>query len=105
MNPDSVSGEILFTGLPGISTLPEFRAEGKEQVQYKERLDLFLPAKKHGIKAEDEEQKCAILLNEKGPKTYNLIRNLIAPGKPDNKSYSDICELVRIHHNPTPSRD
>ena len=35
--------------------------------------------------------------------TYQLIRNLVTPGKPTDKSFTDIVALVRDHHQPCPS--
>ena len=48
-------------------------------------------------------KKKAILLNGVGAKTYNLIRNLVAPNKPSDKTFKEIVDLVQKHHSPTPS--
>ena len=41
-------------------------------------------------------QKRAVLLSACGPKTYQLIRNLVSPAKPGEKGFVDIVELVSI---------
>ena len=38
-----------------------------------------------------------------GSKTYKLIRNLAMPGKPSDKTFKEIVELVQNHKNPKPS--
>ena len=45
----------------------------------------------------------AILLSSCGASTYQLIRNLVAPSKPIDKSFTEIVALVRDHHQPRPS--
>ena len=45
----------------------------------------------------------AILLSSCGAPTYQLIQNLVAPGKPTDKSFSEIVALVQDHHQPLPS--
>ena len=48
-------------------------------------------------------QKRAVLLSACGPKTYQLIRNLVSPAKPGEKSFGDIVKLVTRHYSPKPS--
>ena len=38
-----------------------------------------------------------------GPATYQLIRNLLAPAKPTDKTLKQIVDAVREHHHPRPS--
>ena len=45
----------------------------------------------------------AVLLSTCGPSTYRLIRNLVAPNKPTDKSYADLLKIVGLHFNPKPS--
>ncbi len=45
----------------------------------------------------------AVLLSVCGAPTYKLIRNLVVPAKPADKTYKELVELVQKHHNPTPS--
>ena len=35
--------------------------------------------------------------------TYQLIRNLVAPAKPVDKSFRELVTLVKYHHTPPPS--
>ena len=67
---------------------------------YTERLVQYFVA--NSISEEGNTRR-AILLSSCGAPTYQLIRNLVAPGKPTDKSFSEIVVLVRDHHQPRPS--
>ena len=45
-------------------------------------------------------KKGVTLLTVAGSKTYSLMRNLLAPAKPAEKSFNDIVETVRDHLSP-----
>ncbi len=36
-----------------------------------------------------------------GSQTYSLMRNLLSPDKPGDKSFSELVELLRNYYNPT----
>ena len=46
------------------------------------------------------EKKRAILLSSCGVDTYQLIRNLVVPEKPTERTFDQLVELVQRHHNP-----
>ena len=48
------------------------------------------------------EKKAPILLTTMGSKTYSLLRSLVSPAKPAEKSYSDIVKILQAHLNPAP---
>ena len=48
-------------------------------------------------------KKRAVLLSCCGPKTFSLIRGLVAPEKPGEKTYEALTELVGKHYSPAPS--
>ena len=73
--------------------------EDEEWVEYVERLTHYFTANE----IEDEGKQRSILLSVCGAKTYKLIRNLVAPEKPDSKSFKELAELVKNHRNPKPS--
>ena len=50
----------------------------------------------------DNRKKRAVLLSSCGAKTYKLIRNLVAPGKPTDKSFAELVNIVKNHLNPQP---
>ena len=43
-----------------------------------------------------------MLLTVVGPKTYGLIRDLLAPEKPADKAYTEIVAVMKQHLNPKP---
>ncbi|XP_043944941.1 uncharacterized protein K02A2.6-like [Protopterus annectens] len=45
----------------------------------------------------------AILLSSVGSKTYSLMRNLLSPDKPGDKSFTELTSLLQSHYNPKPS--
>ena len=49
------------------------------------------------------EKKRPILPSACGASTYQLIRNLVSPGKPTNKLFYEIIKLGKDHFDPTPS--
>ena len=61
----------------------KFDATKEDWTQYTERLDYLFVA--NGITA--AEQKRAVFLTVIGPAAFKLLRNLIAPAKPDEKDY------------------
>ena len=38
-----------------------------------------------------------------GAETYSLLRNLVAPAKPSDKSYDELVRVMNEHQNPKPS--
>ncbi|KAL5497071.1 hypothetical protein EMCRGX_G013467 [Ephydatia muelleri] len=66
---------------------------------YIERLEQYFAANEIA----DNGKKRAILLSAWGAATYRLIRTLVSPSKPGEKSFTEIVKLVSGHHNPKPS--
>ena len=50
----------------------------------------------------DENKKKVILLSAIGPTQFRLIKDLVQPENLDNKSFAQICGLLKNHHEPTP---
>ena len=78
----------------------EFNLDHEDWISYTESLTQYFMA--NGIDAEGDKYR-AILLSSCGAPTYQLIQNLVAPGKPTDKTFSQIVTLVRDHHQPRPS--
>ena len=49
---------------------------------------------------DDANKKKAILLTVIGLKVYKLLQSLVAPEMLENKSYTDLVEAMKKHHNP-----
>ena len=84
-------------------TVGVFDPSVEDWVSYSERLEQYFTANGIGTEDADLPKRRAILLSCCGPSTYQLIRNLVAPGKPTEKTFVELVELVRNHHQPTPS--
>ena len=74
-------------------------SDSEDWISYTERLELYFVA--NGI--EDATKRQAILLSVCGPSTYQLIRDLLSPTKPTDKSFAELVTLVKEHQQPAPS--
>ena len=77
----------------------EFNRGEEDWTAYCERLEQYFLA---NDVASAEKQR-AILLSVCGAATYQLVRNLVAPDKPTDKSFEELVTLVKEHHTPPPS--
>ena len=82
-----------------IGSVGEFAPDQEDWTQYAERLGHFLTA--NGI--EEAGRKRAVLLTTIGPKAYKLLRTLVSPEKPGDKTYDELVAAMQQHHNPKPS--
>lgn len=80
-------------------TIGEFNSALEDWASYAERMDSYLAANE----ITDAGKRRAVLLSTCGPSTYRLIRSLVAPNKPTDKSYADLLKIVGLHFNPKPS--
>lgn len=55
------------------------------------------------IEIDDAGRWKAILLSSVGSQTYSLMRNLVSPAKPGDKSFEELVKLLKDHFNPRPS--
>ncbi len=67
--------------------------------QYEERLGHYFTEND----ITDAGKQRAILLTVCGSKTYNLLRSLLAPTKPGEKTYDELTKLRKEHYDPKPS--
>ena len=79
-------------------TIQEFDSATEDLTAYSERLEQYFVAND----VTDAAKKRAILLSVCGT-TYKLIRSLVVPDKPTDKSYADIVSLLQNHFNPAPA--
>ncbi len=79
--------------------LQEFDKDKEEWSQYAERLEYFFVANE----VESHDRKKAILLSAMGPACYKLLRNLVAPAKPVDKTYKELVDTLKDNHEPRPS--
>ena len=67
--------------------------------EFDESMDHFFAA--NGI--DDADRKKSTFLAVIGLTTYTLLRNLVSPSKPGDKSYDQLVLVLKDHFNPTPS--
>ena len=90
---------------------PDGRAPGKiegfdpeleEWPQYVERLEHFLEA--NGIVGEaNAAKRRSTFLSVIGPAPYKLLRSLLSPARPTEKSFEELTEVLSNHYSPPPS--
>jgi len=73
--------------------------ENDSWIEYTERLKQYFAANE----ITDNNKKRVVLPSVCGAKTYKLIRNLVNPRKPTDKSFVKLVNLVKNHLNPRPS--
>ena len=71
----------------------------KDWISYVERLNQYFLAND----ITEDTKKRAIFLSVVGDMTYKLIRNLLAPDKPTDKSFQALVDILTLHLEPTPS--
>ena len=85
-----MAGMEYLIGQPGV-----FNPESETWVQYSECVAYFFQA--------NDVAEGTMLLSLMGPAAYKLLRSLIAPVKPDEKSYAELVGAMEKHHDPIPS--
>ena len=80
-------------------TIGEFDSNCEDWTSYTERLTQYFVAND----VDNAAKKRAILLSICGASTYQLIRNLVAPAKPSEKTFDALVKLVKDHLHPPPA--
>ena len=80
-----------------IGKLAEFDPGSDTVTAYVERTQLFLEANEIA-----EAKHAAVLLSAIGAKAYALLRNLLAPVPPREKTFEELVETLKSHYEPKP---
>ena len=80
-------------------SIGEFDSDKETWTAYTERLQEYFLANDVDV----AEKQRAILLSVCGAATYQLIRDLVSPARPNTKTFDEIVQLVQDHHQPPPS--
>lgn len=81
-----------------IGTLSPFDSKVQSWEEYCEIIEHFFTANY----IEDDKKK-SILLSVVGAQTYSLMRNLLSPIKPGDRTFAQLVTLLKNHFNPKPS--
>ena len=82
-----------------IGKIGEFQQGQEEWTQYCERLEHYFAA--NGVV--EEERKRSIFLTVVGPSSYKLVRSLVSPNKPGEKTLEELMTALKKYYDPTPS--
>ena len=74
-------------------------ASGEDWIQYIERMEYYFLANE----ITSTEQRQAVLLSAMGAKAYKILRNLITPATPSDKSFKELVDVMKKHFCPPPS--
>lgn len=77
----------------------DFDPKSETFTQYAERLEHFFVANN----ITRDVRKKAILLSALSPRNYQLLRSLVTPSRPDEKSFDEIVAALQEHHSPKSS--
>ena len=80
-----------------IGHLDQFDSNVEPWESFYERFEQFVKVNKL-----DDGDLVPCLLSVVGPKTYSLLRTLVAPAKPKDKSIADIKKVLNDHLSPQP---
>ena len=94
---------ILLVGMEAVlGKVDVFDTQHEEWPQYVERLDQFFEANDLTGDAKATKRR-ATFLTVIGPGPYKLLRSLISPAKPTDKTYDELVQKLTEHYSPTPS--
>jgi hypothetical protein len=80
-----------------IGNINPFESNTETWTSYQERLEQYFIV--NDIAAE---KRVAGLLTLLGERTYCHLRSLTSPAKPSEKTYKELCHLLRTHLSPKP---
>ena len=80
-------------------SIGHFDSSTEDWISYSERLEQYFIA--NDVK--EGNKKRAILLSNCGPQTYQLLKSLLTPAKPTDKSFSEIVATLKDYWQPKPS--
>ena len=80
-------------------TVGAFNNDVEDWTSYSERLEAYFTAND----VVDDTKKRSILVSSCGPQTYQLLKNLLAPKKPTEKTFQEIVAVLKDHWQPKPS--
>ena len=85
-------------GLVGlVGNISEFVPEAENISTYLERRQLYITAN-----SIPDEKKVSVLLTVVGPRIYGLLRSLVSPALPQDKTFAELLETLQSHFSPKP---
>lgn len=81
-----------------IGTIEHFSGKAEEFEIYVERLEHLFK-----VNVVTEDMKLSMFITLVGPEVYMTLRNLLAPRRPEEKSYQEVIAILRKHYSPVKS--
>ena len=78
-----------------VGTIGEFESTKEKFTSYIERVNLFLDAN-----SIPEEKKVSTLLTLIGPESYQILRSLLSPALPKDKTFEELVTVLKGHFEP-----
>ena len=85
-----------------LGQIESYDSAQEEWPQYVERLEQFFVANEITGEAKAEKRR-ATFLSVVGCSSYTLLRSLIAPAKPAEKTFEQLVEVLEKHYSPKPT--
>ena len=98
-----------MSSTPLFGVLGEFDPSTELFTAYLERLEQYFIANSIGqcpadatqeVLAAVDKKKVAVFISVIGKKSYATLRDLCSPDSPKDKSFSELCEMLRTHYKP-----
>ena len=83
--------------MSSIGKINEFKLKEESVAAYLKQMELFFA----GSKITEADKLVTMFLSVVGTNTYTLLRGLVAPGKPKDKSFLQLVEVLKKHYEPT----
>ena len=77
--------------------MKEFEPETERIASYLEQIEIFFLANEIA-----NDKKVPVFLSVVGAKTYSLLRDLLAPSKPQEKTMNELTQTLKRHFEPKP---
>ena len=77
--------------------LEAFEPEGENITTYLERVELYFAANNIA-----DDKQTSVLLTVIGTKNYGIIKSLVAPVQPKDKTYTELEAVLKAHFQPKP---
>ena len=87
-----------------LGSIDQFDPSLEDWANYVERLGQFFEA--NGIVGDSEDikkKRRSTFLSVVGPGPYKLLRSILTPVKPSEKTFEQLTEVLKNHYNPPPS--
>ena len=80
-----------------VGHIGEYEEKKEDFASYQERLEQWMMLNKI-----TDDQKCVCLISIMGADTYRLLKNLLHPNKPSERTFSENCKILSDYFSPKP---